>query len=229
MDASAPCSSKPPDSSSAPPKHKPMMCSQNASDNRCHSPSSPPVEALTDLNEIAQQLKTYDEEQHLPSNHPDVIALRTAASILQGQRQRLLDGISNLDQVMMRAERDPLGLFQDIKTGVVTPKGESGTLLYKALQQMDSSTILTQETTVKKPLLDFSSPAWPSNSGSSTPDSDKDSAIGSSESNPGTVTWPESFEVAKAPHIKWGNYWVSGDGLDRLHQETPAVKNSELT
>lgn len=127
------------------------------------------------------------------SENPDAIALRSAISILQLQKQQSLRDIKTLERIKAAAAADPEGFAHDLTTGRLKTE-DRGTVL----QFTDDDAMDTDEIDNKRPTQSAT---------------DKDT----STSPFGRIPPPQN--VVRMPPINWAKYQVIGEPLDRMHQE----------
>lgn len=130
------------------------------------------------------------------SDNPDAIALRSAISILQIQRQQSLRDLKTLEQQKQAAVADPVAFAQGLSAGKV--KSASTTGLFDGTSGSHNSTA-TQST------------------GS---DPDNQHAANQADPNFGTIPGPQN--IVRCPPINWAKYHIVGEALDKLHEEQRA-------
>ncbi|KAJ5591987.1 uncharacterized protein N7459_002356 [Penicillium hispanicum] len=126
------------------------------------------------------------------SENPDAIALRSAISILQLQKQQSLRDIKSLERMKEAAATDPEGFARDLAAGRLKTE-DRGTVI----QFSDDGPMDTDEEDEKEG-------AKPADEMTST------SAFGHI---------PPPQNVVRMPPINWAKYQVIGEPLDRMHQE----------
>ncbi|KAG5984923.1 hypothetical protein E4U55_002505 [Claviceps digitariae] len=134
-------------------------------------------------------------------SNPDVIALKSAISVLQVQKGRATRDIQTLNQVRAEALADPEAFLKDLAAGTVKPRDDF------AFPSNDSDQDRPERNnTPSKPRRQTDKPrVW--------------SAL------------PKPQAVVRCPPINWSQYAVVGESLDKLHAEqvtrpsqgTPAV------
>ncbi|KAJ5555808.1 hypothetical protein N7535_008240 [Penicillium sp. DV-2018c] len=125
------------------------------------------------------------------SENPDAIALRSAISILQMQKQQSLRDIQALHRLKDSAAADPERFAHQLATG--------------KLKTEDHGTVIQFSENVATDDEDEEADAKSTNLGHS-PASDF-----------GHIPNPQN--VVRMPPINWGKYQVVGESLDRLHEE----------
>ncbi|KAF9774668.1 hypothetical protein IL306_007299 [Fusarium sp. DS 682] len=128
-------------------------------------------------------------------SNPDVIALKSAISVLQIQRQRATADIQALSRAKDEAVQDPEAFIKDLVTGKInapannsdsddedTEMGGQG-----ASNQQDPGEGSSKQRIATQP------PAW--------------------------TNIPQPQNVVRCPPINWSQYAVVGDSLDKLHNE----------
>lgn len=126
------------------------------------------------------------------SENPDAIALRSAISILQMQKQQTLRDIRSLDRLKEAAAADPEGFAHDLVAGRLRTEDRGTVIQFSEDDVMD-----TEEDQMQ---------------------GDKKSNTDStSTSKFGRIPTPQN--VVRMPPINWAKYQVMGDSLDRMHEE----------
>lgn len=126
------------------------------------------------------------------SENPDAIALRSAISILQMQKQQSLRDIRSLDRLKEAATADPEGFAQDLAAGRLRTEDRGAVIQFSDDDVMDTAEDHTEGD--KKSICD-----------------------GTSSSKFGRIPTPQN--VVRMPPINWAKYQVVGDPLDRMHEE----------
>lgn len=127
------------------------------------------------------------------SENPDAIALRSAISILQLQKQQSVRDIKTLERIKAAAAADPEGFLHDLTTGRLKTKDRGA-----VLQFTHDDTVATDKTDNEEPgkqATDKDTSAFPF----------------------GPIPPPQN--VVRMPPINWAKYQVVGEPLDRIHQE----------
>lgn len=126
-------------------------------------------------------------------SNPDAIALKSAISVLQLQRQRAAADIQALNRVKDQAVQDPDAFVKDLVAGKVN-SGQSQAQRNKA-----------------------------NDGGNDDDDDDDDSGDNSGASKAQKPRdWsslPKPQDVVRCPPINWSQYAVVGESLDKLHNE----------
>ncbi|VBB72871.1 Putative protein of unknown function [Podospora comata] len=133
-------------------------------------------------------------------SNPDVLALKSAISILQLQRQRAQADIQSLHKAKLSALSDPASFVADLTTGKVGQKEEG---LFGGSPPSDSDSDDSDEDTKKQ-------------------DGEE------KEKEPAWRKLPKPQTVVRCPPINWNQYAIVGESLDKLHAEqlkapTPGV------
>ncbi|KAJ5306953.1 hypothetical protein N7508_005968 [Penicillium antarcticum] len=123
------------------------------------------------------------------SENPDAIALRSAISILQMQKQQSLRDIQNLDRMKEAAGADPEGFARDLAAGRLKTEDHGAVIQFSEDDAMEDR----------------------------PGDSKRTTADGSPASNFGHIPAPQN--VVRMPPINWAKYQVVGEPLDRMHEE----------
>ncbi|KAM0079270.1 hypothetical protein ACKRZS_008358 [Fusarium odoratissimum] len=128
-------------------------------------------------------------------SNPDVIALKSAISILQIQRQRATADIQALSRAKDEAVQDPEAFVKDLVAGKINaPEDDSdsddedtGMSGQGSGNQQDPGEGSSKQRIATQP------PAW--------------------------TNLPQPQNVVRCPPINWSQYAVVGDSLDKLHNE----------
>ncbi|CAG8902710.1 unnamed protein product [Penicillium egyptiacum] len=125
------------------------------------------------------------------SENPDAIALRSAISILQMQKQQSLRDIQALDRMKEAAAADPEGFANELAAGRLKTEDRGAVIQFSEDDARDDE---ENEEGSKRTTLD-----------------------GSSASNFGHIPVPQN--IVRMPPINWAKYQVVGEPLDRMHEE----------
>ncbi|KAJ5766066.1 uncharacterized protein N7511_003682 [Penicillium nucicola] len=123
------------------------------------------------------------------SDNPDAIALRSAISILQMQKQQSLRDIQALDRMKEAASADPEGFARDLAAGRLKTEDHGAVIQFTEDDAMEDG----------------------------PGDSKRTNVDGSPASNFGHIPTPQN--VVRMPPINWAKYQVVGEPLDRMHEE----------
>lgn len=126
------------------------------------------------------------------SENPDAIALRSAISILQMQKQQSLRDIRSLDRLKEAAAADPEGFARDLAAGRLRTEDRGAVIQFSEDDAMDTEEDHTEGET-------------------------KSIGDGTSSSKFGRIPPPQN--VVRMPPINWAKYQVIGESLDRMHEE----------
>ncbi|KAF9879881.1 hypothetical protein CkaCkLH20_02692 [Colletotrichum karsti] len=132
-------------------------------------------------------------------SNPDVLALKSAISILQMQQKKATADIQALSQAKNAAVDDPSAFLADLGTGKVHTQGD------KLFLDEDSDSDDEME----------------GNEGKSASGVKEESAAGQGKA-PEPRPWeslPKPQNVLRCPPINWSQYAVVGDSLDKLHAD----------
>ncbi|KAM0332449.1 hypothetical protein ACHAQA_002730 [Verticillium albo-atrum] len=163
--------------------------------------------------------------------NPDVLALKSAISILQLQRQRAANDIRALGAAKDAAAADPQAFLADLTTGKIRGQQDP---LFPTAQESDSSSSEDESEEeapeIKKP-EDAPQDATPANGDTAAMDLDppkppkrKPRTKKTTPAEP-PKPWkdlPRPQNVVRCPPINWAQYAVVGDSLDKLHAEQRA-------
>lgn len=128
------------------------------------------------------------------SENPDAIALRSAISILQIQKQQSLRDIQALDRLKRAVADDPEGFAHDLLAGKVTPSSASARRPGDGADEV----LVDVSDSLEEPSLLPPPPSPP-------------------PSRFGTLPSPQN--VVRMPPINWAKYHIVGEPLERMHEE----------
>ncbi|KAF4961131.1 hypothetical protein FSARC_10253 [Fusarium sarcochroum] len=136
-------------------------------------------------------------------SNPDVIALKSAISILQIQRQRATGDIQALSRAKDEAVQDPEAFIKDLAAGKINAPAN------------DDSDSDDEDEEMRDQGAENKQP---------------DPGEGSSKQRiatepPAWTNIPQPQNVVRCPPINWSQYAVVGDSLDKLHNEQVARPN----
>lgn len=172
------------------------------------SPTSPPFSPITPVmsNELPPESSQYQHASQptevLPlqpfseSDNPDAIALRSAISILQIQRQQALRDLTTLEKQKKSAAADPKAFTTALMTGEVK-EVPTGPLSSRTSFRLPSDNVQKQN--------------------GERSESDTEAHKKTTRSAFGDI--PGSQDVVRCPPINWAKYHVLGQPLDTLHEE----------
>ncbi|KAL4806349.1 hypothetical protein BDV18DRAFT_126225 [Aspergillus unguis] len=126
------------------------------------------------------------------SENPDAIALRSAISILQMQKQQSLRDIRTLVKLKEAAAEEPEKFAQDLAEGKLSKKGQGG-------------------------LIDFSHEDDEADEHGNGEDEDMPDTEAARGSKFGTLPTPQN--IVRMPPVNWAKYQVVGESLDKMHEE----------
>ncbi|KAK7969824.1 hypothetical protein PG996_001738 [Apiospora saccharicola] len=129
--------------------------------------------------------------------NPDVLALKSAISILQMQSNNAKKDMVALQKAKEAALDDPEAFITDLKSGGVRMTGDSAGA--RRPGSSSSSSMADDDTRIK----------------------DENDETAKRESKPWS-TLPAAQNVFRCPPINWSQYAVTGESLDRLHSEQQA-------
>ena len=125
------------------------------------------------------------------SENPDAIALRSAISILQMQKQQSLRDIQALDRMKEAAAADPEGFAHELAAGRLKTEDRGAVVQFSEDDARDDE--------------------------EDEEGSKQTNQHGSSTSNFGRI--PVAQNIVRMPPINWAKYQVVGEPLDRMHEE----------
>ena len=195
-----------------------LMDHENSA-HRSTSPSPPPYSPITPImsatrlyenNTSYSSAPPSDTTQQRPllslteSENSDAIALRSAISILQIQRQQTLRDLKTLEQQKKVALANPEAFIADVVAGKVKT---SSTGIFSAGSDPESQD--------KEPGIGFAQSPWYSDEDDDRPQS----------KTPKSVIIPGPQDIVRTPPINWAKYHIVGKSLDKLHGEQQARPN----
>ncbi|MCJ1419218.1 hypothetical protein MMC32_005571 [Xylographa parallela] len=124
------------------------------------------------------------------SDNPDAIALRSAISVLQIQRQRTLRDLQTLERQKTIAVADPKRFAHELSSGSVKSASSRGTL---GGENSDSASLENQT------------------------DLSRDHSAIQEVTSFGIIPAPQN--IVRCPPVNWAKYHIVGDALDNLHEE----------
>ncbi|RAL13486.1 uncharacterized protein BO97DRAFT_423688 [Aspergillus homomorphus CBS 101889] len=126
------------------------------------------------------------------SENPDAIALRSAISILQLQKQQSLRDIRTLERMKRAAAADPEGFAREFAAGNLTPKDKGG-------------------------FINFNHDTNDDEDGNEDDDEMVDDSKEMKVSGFGMIPPPQN--VVRMPPVNWAKYQIVGESLDKMHEE----------
>ncbi|KAH6961441.1 hypothetical protein HG530_012711 [Fusarium avenaceum] len=135
-------------------------------------------------------------------SNPDVIALKSAISILQIQRQRATADIQALSRAKDEAVHNPEAFIRDLATGKINaPANDDSDSNDEDDNDNDNAEM-----------------------GGQSADAQKGPGLGSFSQRittepPAWANIPQPQNIVRCPPINWSQYAVVGDSLDKLHHE----------
>ncbi|KAF2705304.1 hypothetical protein K504DRAFT_506246 [Pleomassaria siparia CBS 279.74] len=196
--------------------------------SRSPSPSRPPVSPITPTVSIAQlaplpkpasepnphvappQHTTFiPQPPSVPiseSENPDAIALRSAISLLQMQREKSKRDLKTLEELKVAAVSDPQAFVRSIQA-----------------QHTNASNSNSNHNPLAPTLSDISLLGDNAGTKGQQPNQQgrKDSADATSQDASATKipTIPQPQNIIRCPPVNWAKYHVVGESLDKLHKE----------
>ncbi|KAL9110694.1 MAG: hypothetical protein Q9187_008023 [Circinaria calcarea] len=130
------------------------------------------------------------------SESSDAIALRSALSILQIQRQQSLRDLITLERQKLEAVADPETFTRNVLAGNIRSASNDG--------------VLGQGQDVRR--------AWDQHqSANGDGESDKSNSNVGRPSSVDTIPSPQN--IVRCPPVNWAKYHIVGDALDNLHEQ----------
>lgn len=173
----------------------------------------------------------------------DVIALRTAISILQMQKKRAEADIRQLRDVKQAAAAAPMAFYTDLvagrvgkglpDTGPADSDSDSDSDSDAAVRQGDAKDVKMEDDAdgsnpqadgvgLKPSPIEGKGKAIATennNASSSSSSSNTVPAVATARPPPWTARFPEKQNIYRCPPINWSQYAVEGEALDKLHHE----------
>ncbi|KAL9608085.1 MAG: hypothetical protein Q9167_007059 [Letrouitia subvulpina] len=177
---------------------------QNYTSGPC-SPKAPPYSPISPVMQTTfLNQDTAGQQQALPSqpppleplsesNNTDAIALRSAISILQIQRQQAIRDVQALERQKIAAIADPEAFSRDVATGKLK--------------------------TVPSGVLEQISTPFSKNEDDAISDGDIEMGDCPPERASKFEDIPGPQNVVRCPPINWAKYHILGEPLDKLHEE----------
>ncbi|OCK85133.1 hypothetical protein K432DRAFT_377973 [Lepidopterella palustris CBS 459.81] len=193
--------------------------------SRSASPPRPPVSPITPVATIAQLAPT-DPAEHvvLPpqastfmrqpasvpiseSENPDAIAMRSAISLLQMQREKSKRDIQTLERLKKAAVAEPEAFVREMRAGRLQSANSTSNILIPTLAEsmVDSVEDQTMDGNEAPNEQERKDPA-----GATTPPD-------SSTSKFPPIPTPQN--IFRCPPVNWAKYHIVGESLDKLHEE----------
>jgi hypothetical protein len=165
-------------------------------------------------------------------SNPDVLALKSAISILQLQRARATADIQTLSRAKEAALADPEAFAADLEAGRVRMQGDpllSGTRINGVAEgdsEFDSSSSEDEGEEVEEGLEPESmdtSDASPQPRSRKPKTRQNGTQKDAQPQPPPWQTLPKPQTIVRCPPINWAQYGVVGESLDKLHAEQLAA------
>ncbi len=191
--------------------------SAQVSDNGCDrtaSPTRPSYSPLTPVLTSASLASTsagFQRAQSLPSpsfassppattlsetDNPDAIALRSAISILQMQRQQSIRDLTILERQKHDAVADAKRFAEELESGRIATRSESMRVYLNSTIERQASPDMDIDDQFSDPEAQIAPPQGP---------------------RFGPIPTPQN--IVRCPPINWNKYHVVGESLDKLHDE----------
>ncbi|KAI1132078.1 hypothetical protein F5Y10DRAFT_16726 [Nemania abortiva] len=223
-----------------PPQPQPQPSPRSASPVRpTYSPITPPLNATTLPPRPAYTHSSHADATAVPApapepidfdSNPDVLALKSAISILQMQRKKAERDMATLGRVKGAALAEPETFVRDLATGRVRVEGE-GLFAGGVREGKESGSSSEGESDSENESEgdDDGQPQGETREAETTnvkPDPDAKMS-----EPPPWAAIPKPQNIVRCPPINWSQYAVVGESLDKLHNEqvqrpvqgTPAV------
>lgn len=190
--------------------------------SRPSSPPRPPVSPITPVATLAQLAPTDPTEHVVPpsatsfmpqpapvpiseSENPDAIALRSAISLLQMQREKSKRDIQTLERLKIAAVAEPEAFIREMRAGQLQSGNSKPDILAPTLSDSMPDSMET----------DY---------GSRNEQDQRDSADTSRSPSPDHASsrfppMPTPQNIFRCPPVNWAKYHIAGEPLDKLHEE----------
>ena len=225
VDTSTPSTS--PSAASTPPSDQ---RTQRRSQSRSQSPNRPPVSPITPTVQAAQLARPASLPDARPrvappqapptpafrqqpssvpiseSENPDAIALRSAISLLQLQREKSKRDLKALEDLKQQAIQDPHAFVRSLQDQ------------HNDQQRMPAGILTPTLSDIAEQAAKESADG---RSGGDNMGARKDSAQvdAADKESPRFPTIPQPQNVVRCPPVNWAKYHVVGESLDKLHEE----------
>ncbi|TGJ86928.1 hypothetical protein E0Z10_g1809 [Xylaria hypoxylon] len=149
-------------------------------------------------------------------SNPDVLALKSAISILQMQRRKTERDMATLDRVKRTALAEPEAFIRDLTAGRVRVEGEG--LFVDSVKDEDSDSDSSSEGETPSHNYEETKYIQPQSATEEKPNINTNSEA----ATPGPPPWasiPKPQNIVRCPPINWSQYAVVGASLDKLHNE----------
>jgi hypothetical protein len=150
------------------------------------------------------------------SDNPDAIALRSAISLLQLQREKSKRDLKALEDLKAAAVSNPQTFVRSLQEQRAQASKPKGDILTPTLSDISEAALVEQGEGGER----------------HTGAMRKDSAglQGPAIDKPKFPTIPEPQNIIRCPPVNWAKYHVVGESLDKLHEEQRQYPgNSELS
>ncbi|KAI0535738.1 hypothetical protein GGR58DRAFT_477944 [Xylaria digitata] len=190
-----------------------------------YSPITPPLNATAFPSRPTYTHSSHVDATAMPAplpeaidfdKNPDVLALRSAISILQMQRKKAERDMATLDHVKRAALAEPEAFLRDLTARRVHVEGEG--LFVGSVKDEDSDSDSSSEGDEPNHPHEETKHTQPHPATEETPNMKKSSDAG----RPGPPPWtsiPRPQNVVRCPPINWSQYAIVGESLDKLHNE----------
>lgn len=188
----------------------------NTNTDRSSSPPAPPYSPITPVMTTSDLAASNGGFQHAPPESPaqppppmpfsesdnsDAMALRSAISILQIQRQQALRDMKALEEQKKLAVADPEGFADAVAAGHVKTTRSGGLFV--------------------GPNPDNKTEDLPEHGDTDSMDTD-DEEQKPTRTKSKFADFPGAQNVVRCPPVNWAKYHIVGEPLDRLHEEQRA-------
>ncbi|KAF2187821.1 hypothetical protein K469DRAFT_704780 [Zopfia rhizophila CBS 207.26] len=193
------------------------------------SPDRPPVSPITPVASVAQlaPVERVEPQRRVPppqattfmqqpspvpiseNENPDAIALRSAISLLQLQREKSKRDLKTLEELKAAAVSDPQGFVRALETQRARQSKSNSDILTPTLSDVQD-TIIDGDGEIQNRQRDGIRQKDSASVEPSTVPGD---------SNTGFPTMPQPQNIIRCPPVNWAKYHIVGEPLDKMHEE----------
>ncbi|CAI6331543.1 unnamed protein product [Periconia digitata] len=178
------------------------------SDNIAPSAPSPPPPPVATFRQQPSSVPIHESE------NPDAIALRSAISLLQLQREKSKRDLKALEQLRQQAVADPKAFALSLQTQRANAPPSQSDILAPTLSDISND--------ARKELHQSES----SPRANDQEEDDEDPGTNSVTEAPRFPSIPQPQNVVRCPPVNWAKYHVIGESLDKMHEEQKRYPNS---
>lgn len=187
---------------------------EHSNDEKPPSPIAPPYSPITPVMSTTDLAATNESYPYHPpaeapkppppvpfseNDNPDTMALQSAISILQIQRQQSLQDMKTLQEQKIIATADPEGFVRAVAAGELKTTRSGGV--------------------IAGPILDLPGDGLANGDSDEAAKADKGNRNEQPQKRSKFDDIPGPQNVVRCPPINWAKYHIVGEPLDRLHEE----------